>query len=100
MKRRINFKNFRLIPKQIIRKESLHKAGFHKLRFAILFFLPILLSFAQACGKESTSTPVLPAQLGIDSLVATKRNLVVWEETRIIAYAHGENILYHWTAKH
>ena len=58
-------------------------------------------SFAISCKKEKKIEIVEPTvNLTIDSIVATKTNIVVWEKIKITAYTKGQNLKYLWQADH
>jgi len=64
-----------------------------------LFIAIIVLSVS--CKKHDDPPPPDPSDnLAIDSLVATKKTVVTWEETFITVYARGNNLQYKWTANH
>ena len=63
----------------------------------LLFIIPV------SCNKD-VNTELSPVDsssfLAIDSLVATKTNLIAWEKSYITAYTRGENIKYLWSTNH
>ena len=66
-----------------------------------LFLLIIFLSVNLSLCKKDYSPYVNPSDnLAIDSLVATKRNIIVWEEIYIKAYTRGKNLKFNWSANH
>ena len=65
--------------------------------FALIMFLVVVT----ACDKEPESPPPDPTpNLALDSIVATKNTIIIWEEIYITTYARGENLKYHWKANH
>lgn len=50
--------------------------------------------------KEEINEPIPTANLAIDSLVATKTDILAYEEIDITAYTKGSNLNYLWTANH
>jgi hypothetical protein len=63
----------------------------------IIVFSIVFLS----CKKDEKKQLTQPTDnLAIDSLVATKRNIVIWEEIYVTAYTRGENLSFHWSANH
>ncbi len=68
----------------------------------IYYTLMILLSFLMfACNKKDDKPDVNPSDnLVLDSLVATKNHIVVWEEINVKAYARGENLKFEWYTNH
>jgi hypothetical protein len=70
-------------------------AGF-LLLFIFIFSVPL-----SSCKKEKDPPPPDPSDnLAIDSIVATKKTVITWEETFITVYARGKNLQYKWTANH
>ena len=68
------------------------------IKYSIL--ISLLLSF-WACDKDETSVEVDPSdKLAIDSLVATSKNIEVWEQITITAYTRGDSIDFHWSTNH
>ena len=90
----------RTYSKTIILKFS--ENHFFRKYFSMSFFsLLIILGLAVSCKKEPDPPPPDPSDnLAIDSLVATKKTVVTWEETFITVYARGKNLQYHWSANH
>jgi hypothetical protein len=69
--------------------------------FSLLTFLILNILLFASCKKEPDPPPPDPSDnLAIDSLVATKKTVVTWEETFITAYARGKNLQFHWSANH
>lgn len=61
----------------------------------------LLLLLMNACGKHDDIIPENTTDaIRIDSMVATKRNLVVWEESYITVYATGTHLQYKWETDH
>lgn len=67
-------------------------------------FLPMLLLLGMlmfSCNKEDEKPVVSPSdKLALDSLVATKKHIITWEEIHVKAYARGENLKYEWYTNH
>jgi hypothetical protein len=71
-------------------------------------FLPVVIILLisadlgfSSCKKEKDPPPPDPSDnLALDSLVATKANIIVWEEIYVTAYARGKNLNYSWSANH
>jgi hypothetical protein len=54
-----------------------------------------------SCKKDSNPPQPQPTEnLALDSIVATKKNIVTWEEIYITAYARGQNLSFKWSANH
>lgn len=67
---------------------------------SILLIAFLTLIFV-SCKKEKDTTQPDPSDnLAIDSLVATKKVIVTWEEIYITAYTRGENLSFNWSANH
>ena len=67
--------------------------------YCTMMILLVILMFA--CNKEDDNPDVNPSdKLALDSLVATKKHIVTWEEITVKAYAHGENIKFEWYTNH
>lgn len=66
------------------------------------FFLISVLAFLTiACNKEANNHEVNPSdKLALDSLVATEKHIVTWEEINVRAYARGENLKFEWYTNH
>jgi len=61
----------------------------------------IILFVLGSCKKEKEIIEPDPSDnLAIDSLVATKTNIITWEEIFITAYTRGNNITLKWSANH
>lgn len=66
----------------------------------VLMIVFLSLSF-YSCKKEKNDPEASPSDnLSIDSLVATKINIITWEEIFITAYTRGNNIVLKWSANH
>ena len=67
-----------------------------------IFILGLLVFIlAGACNKHDDLVPDQTSNtIFIDSIVPTKRNLVVWEECDVTVYARGANLTYKWEADH
>ena len=69
-----------------------------KRNFSLIVLLAILMI---ACNKKDDNQDVNPSdRLALDSLVATKKHIVTWEEINVRAYARGENIKFEWYTNH
>lgn len=70
--------------------------------FSKVLFTVIIVSLVfVSCKKEKEEKEPDPSDnLAIDSLVTTKRTIVVWEKILITAYARGKNLSYQWSANH
>lgn len=67
-----------------------------KLIYLILFATCAVL-LSQSCDKQKEEPPVVPSvNLALDSITATKKHIVVWEEIIVRVYARGENLDYKW----
>ncbi|MCU0370988.1 MAG: hypothetical protein MUC31_06205 [Bacteroidales bacterium] len=65
----------------------------------LLILLFMLLMFG--CNKDADKPTVDPSdKLALDSLVATKKHIVTWEEINVKAYARGESLKYEWYTNH
>jgi len=54
-----------------------------------------------SCKKEETTIiPVPTENLALDSLVASKKDIVIWENIQITAYARGKNLSFKWSTNH
>ena len=54
-----------------------------------------------SCKKDPAPSQPQPTEnLALDSIVATKKNIVTWEEIYITAYARGQNLIFKWSANH
>ena len=69
--------------------------------FVFIFLFVFLIFTVTSCKKEKKQPQPNPSEnLALDSLVATKRNIVTWEEIYITAYARGKNLKFNWSANH
>ena len=69
-----------------------------KIYFTMMLLLVILMF---ACNKEDDKPDVNPTdKLALDSLVATKKHIVTWEEITVKAYARGESLKFEWYTNH
>jgi hypothetical protein len=67
--------------------------------FAVIL-LAVTSSFF-ACNKHDDIVPENTTNtIIIDSIIPTKRNLIVWEESYITVYARGNNLTYYWECDH
>jgi hypothetical protein len=65
-----------------------------------LILLPALIILF-ACNKPGDNPDVNPSdKLALDSLVATRKHIVIWEEINVTAYARGENLKIEWYTNH
>lgn len=68
------------------------------------FYFPLVLALVIlmfACNKEDDTPDINPTdKLALDSLVATKKHIVIWEQITVKAYARGENLKYEWYTNH
>ena len=54
-----------------------------------------------SCNKQEGNLVVDPSDnLSLDSLVATKKHIVTWEQINIRAYARGGNLKFEWYTNH
>jgi hypothetical protein len=54
-----------------------------------------------SCKKDENKQLTQPTDnLAIDSLVATKTNIKIYEQTFITAYTRGKNLKFQWNANH
>ena len=61
----------------------------------------LLLILMPGCHKEDKNPVVNPSEkLALDSLVATNKHIVTWEEIQVRAYARGENLNFEWYTNH
>lgn len=78
-----------------------------KIKFSTIFSiktlfisLSIFLIFL-SCKKESKTETVEPTvNLAIDSIIASKTEIIVWEKINVKVYTKGENLSYLWQADH
>ena len=70
---------------------------FHISIFAIVFFA---ITFLSCKKKQENIEPDPSDNLAIDSIVATKTNIITWEEIFITSYTRGKNITLKWSANH
>lgn len=71
--------------------------------FVVLHLLSVFIFSVSlsSCKKEKDPPAPDPSNnLAIDSIVATKKTVITWEETFITVYARGKNLQYKWTANH
>jgi hypothetical protein len=68
------------------------------------FYLPLIMFlylFMSGCTKDSDKPDADPSdKLALDSLVATKKHIVTWEEITVKAYTRGENLKFSWYTNH
>ncbi len=64
----------------------------------LIFILAILL--VVACDDELAEINENCPLLAIDSLVADKTEVIIWEEVFITAYTQGENLRFAWSTNH
>lgn len=69
------------------------------INFLIAFNL--LFAVFSSCSKNDPAQYSDPGDLlAIDSLVASKTNIVIWEQIEIKAYTRGDSIKFHWYTNH
>lgn len=69
-----------------------------KYHFPLVLLIGILMF---ACNKEDDKPDANPTdKLALDSLVATKKHIVTWEQITVKAYARGENLNFKWYTNH
>jgi hypothetical protein len=69
-----------------------------KVKFSLILWIVLTMS---GCHKLEEKPNVNPSEnLALDSLVATKQHIVVWEEINVKAYARGENLKFEWYTNH
>jgi hypothetical protein len=74
---------------------------FKNVFFNLLFLISISLFIFTSCKKEKKVETVEPTvNLAIDSLVASKTEIIVWEKITVKAFTKGENLTYLWQADH
>jgi hypothetical protein len=67
----------------------------------ILLSFILFIAIIASCKKEKVKDEVDPSEkLAIDSIVATKLEIIIWEEIFITAYTRGENLSYKWSTNH
>jgi len=69
----------------------------------LIIFLFALYFVVSSCNKQEQSELIVSDSsdlIRIDSLVATKRNIVCWEEIFITAYTTGDSLTYLWSTNH
>ncbi|MBP6871467.1 MAG: hypothetical protein KBC43_05625 [Bacteroidales bacterium] len=70
------------------------------MKIAFPFILTLALLMA-GCNKEKDNPDADPSdKLALDSLVATKKHIVTWEEITVKAYARGQNLKFEWYTNH
>jgi len=70
-----------------------------KISFFKLLLPAVLILFA--CNKPGDNPDANPTdKLALDSLVATSKHIVTWQEIAIKAYARGENLKVEWYTNH
>jgi len=85
------------INNSICRQKVINLKNIGKLLFVYMFFIFLFSS----CKKEHEKAEPAPSDnLAVDSIVTTKRTIIVWEEILITAYARGKNLSYQWSANH
>jgi hypothetical protein len=94
-----------MIKKMIFHELTLRKIKFKLVSNYFLFFITVALITISlsdiSCKKKDETKLVKPSiNLAIDSIVATKTNIVIWEEIYITAYATGKNLTYKWSRNH
>jgi hypothetical protein len=67
----------------------------------ILTSIILLAIFVFSCKKDNLNSNVQASDnLAVDSLVATKTNIKIYEQTFIKAYTRGKNLKFQWSANH
>jgi hypothetical protein len=71
----------------------------HLIKFILLTFV---LAFIYVSCKKESETQIVESSvnLAIDSIVASKTNIVIWEKIKVQVYTKGENLKYLWQADH
>lgn len=60
-----------------------------------------ILVLAMGCQKEKNGPKADPSDnLALDSIVATKKHIITWEQINVRAYARGENLKFEWYTNH
>ncbi len=66
--------------------------------FPLILVMALMIA---GCDKEKDNPDADPSdKLALDSLVATKKHIVTWEEITVKAYARGENLKFEWYTNH
>ncbi|MFW5755450.1 MAG: hypothetical protein ACOCWK_02535 [Tangfeifania sp.] len=70
-------------------------------RVKCALYIPVLtlivLMLSAGCNKQDEKPEPEPTvNLALDSLTATKKHIVVWEEITVRVYATGDNLDYKW----
>lgn len=69
-----------------------------KVYFTFFSLLAILIF---SCNKENDHPDANPTEnLALDSLIASKKHIVVWEQISVKAYARGQHLKYEWYTNH
>lgn len=67
----------------------------------IIIAIIFSISLISSCKKEEKKEDIEPTEnLAIDSIVATKTNIKIWEEIYVKIYARGENLDVLWSVNH
>lgn len=70
-------------------------------KLVLMIIVACWVSSFYSCQKDKDPPPPPPGlNLSLDSIVATKTNIVVWEEIYITAFATGAEISYKWQTNH
>lgn len=80
-----------------------HKKATKSKSIVLKFFIIFIFSASLfvSCKKENNTIIVDPTDnLALDSIRATKKSIIVWEEIYITAYARGKNLTFNWKANH
>jgi hypothetical protein len=74
----------------------------HSLKIPSLFALVLIFTILlPSCKKDDNKPHPDPSDnLAIDSLIASKTDIKVWEQISINAYTRGQNLAFKWSANH
>ena len=65
-----------------------------------LVIILVIIGILPSCQVDDPPKPDPSDKLAIDSLVAAKTDIKIWEKINIIAYTRGENLTFSWSANH
>lgn len=78
-----------------------HLIFIYKIFLKVLLAIFIISLLFVSCRKEKEKEEPAPSDnLALDSIITTKRTIVVWEEIYITAYTRGKNLSIKWSANH